>query len=419
MGKLIVILISVIWLAQSDIFAVITVGSEGWSNYRHQADGCRAYQILRKGGIKKENIVMLSYDDIPNASENPLKGSLYSKYGDNYFEVRKTCEIDYKSTDVTKENFKNVLLGNEQEMIGIGTGRVLKSTDQDMVFLFYEDHGNEGIISFPSKSYLFVDELQALLKEMFSKRKFKKLAFFINACFSGSMWEEKYIENLYSITAAHPYQSAYAIYRPPHKIEGRTLTAFLSSEYAARWMDDVEYNDTSKKTLYDHFLHVRSQTIESEVCQWSDTFFARETKLSEFVGRCITSSFDEAKDSIPLKYDDGVYEEDSYLYTLQLAAQEDAQDRSIGIKLNRELDQRKFVDITLGYLGEKYQINLKNPDEMAGTDMKCYKDLVSLWDEKCSSIGEYGMKVFKLFRRFCKRQSQQKENLIADIQKLC
>lgn len=35
---------------------------------------CHAYQVLKRGGIKDENIVVFMYDDIANDEENPRPG---------------------------------------------------------------------------------------------------------------------------------------------------------------------------------------------------------------------------------------------------------------------------------------------------------------------------------------------------------
>jgi legumain len=35
---------------------------------------CHAYQILKRGGLKEENIVVFMYDDIANSPENPRPG---------------------------------------------------------------------------------------------------------------------------------------------------------------------------------------------------------------------------------------------------------------------------------------------------------------------------------------------------------
>lgn len=39
-----------------------------------QADVCHAYQLLKKGGLKEENIVVFMYDDIANHEINPRPG---------------------------------------------------------------------------------------------------------------------------------------------------------------------------------------------------------------------------------------------------------------------------------------------------------------------------------------------------------
>nr|GFB61129.1 vacuolar-processing enzyme-like [Tanacetum cinerariifolium] len=58
----------------STTWAVLVAGSYGYYNYRHQADVCHAYQILKKGGLKDENIIVFMYDDIANDPNNPRAG---------------------------------------------------------------------------------------------------------------------------------------------------------------------------------------------------------------------------------------------------------------------------------------------------------------------------------------------------------
>ena len=58
------------------IWVVLVAGSNGYWNYRHQADVCHAYQIVHKHGIPDENIIVMMYDDIANNRENPEKGKV-------------------------------------------------------------------------------------------------------------------------------------------------------------------------------------------------------------------------------------------------------------------------------------------------------------------------------------------------------
>ena len=45
-------------------------GSNGWFNYRHQADVCHAYQIVHAHGVPDDHIIVMMYDDIAYAKEN-------------------------------------------------------------------------------------------------------------------------------------------------------------------------------------------------------------------------------------------------------------------------------------------------------------------------------------------------------------
>ena len=48
-----------------------------------QADVCHAYQILKKGGLKDENIIVFMYDDIAFNPENPRPGVIINKPNGN------------------------------------------------------------------------------------------------------------------------------------------------------------------------------------------------------------------------------------------------------------------------------------------------------------------------------------------------
>lgn len=58
-----------------------------------QADVCHAYQILKKGGLKEENIVVLMYDDIAMHELNPRRGTIinHPQGEDVYAGVPKVC----------------------------------------------------------------------------------------------------------------------------------------------------------------------------------------------------------------------------------------------------------------------------------------------------------------------------------------
>lgn len=54
-------------VATENHWAVLVAGSNGFWNYRHQADICHAYQIMVNNGIPKDQIITFSYDDVATA----------------------------------------------------------------------------------------------------------------------------------------------------------------------------------------------------------------------------------------------------------------------------------------------------------------------------------------------------------------
>lgn len=57
-----------------NIWAVLVAGSSGYENYRHQADVCHSYQVLKSHGVPDERIIVMMYDDIAHNRDNPTPG---------------------------------------------------------------------------------------------------------------------------------------------------------------------------------------------------------------------------------------------------------------------------------------------------------------------------------------------------------
>merc|ERR1719453_813359 len=105
---------TVVAASPSNHYAVLVAGSKTYSNYRHQADVCHAYQVVKSKGIPEENIIVMAYDDIANSPSNPFPGKLFNKptaAGTPGKDVYAGCKIDYSGSDVTPDNFAAVLTG--------------------------------------------------------------------------------------------------------------------------------------------------------------------------------------------------------------------------------------------------------------------------------------------------------------------
>lgn len=247
--------------ANTDHWAVIVAGSNGFWNYRHQADACHAYQIMKKNGIPESNIIMMAYDDVANDSENPFPGQIFNKPGNNSVDVYAGCNIDYKGDSVTPSNFLNILRGNSTGVSG-GNGKVLKSTENSKVFINFADHGAPGLIAFPNE-YLYANDLNSTITYMHENKLYKEMVLYIEACESGSMFEGILADNIdvYAITAANAEESSWGTYcYPDDQVNGVHINSCLGDLFSVNWMEDADATSPSTETLDAQFEKVKTLT---------------------------------------------------------------------------------------------------------------------------------------------------------------
>jgi legumain len=74
---------------------------------------------------------------------------------------------------------------------------IIDSGPADNIFINFVDHGAPGLLAFPS-SELHARTLQDTLLDMYQRKQFAKLVLYIEACESGSMFEDLLSDNLNS-----------------------------------------------------------------------------------------------------------------------------------------------------------------------------------------------------------------------------
>jgi len=154
-------------------------------------------------------------------------------------------KIDYYGKDVTPDNFIAAITGDADALTITDertTGKVLTSTKQDNVYIYFSDHGDSNLIVFPDQ-YLYADELNDALKVMNEKGLYKELVFYLEACHAGSMFDLELPTNIsiYTTTAANPKESSYAEYCSYEaKVNGTLIGSCLGDEYSVRFMEDID-----------------------------------------------------------------------------------------------------------------------------------------------------------------------------------
>uniref|UniRef100_A0A0K8SFZ5 legumain n=2 Tax=Lygus hesperus TaxID=30085 RepID=A0A0K8SFZ5_LYGHE len=247
---------------ETNSWALLVAGSNGYYNYRHQADICHSYHVMINEGIPAEKIIVMMYNDIAYNTDNPTPGVIINK--PNGTNVYAGVKIDYTGDDLTPQNFLNILSGNKTSMKGIGTGRDIESDENTNLFVYFADHGGTGMLCFPNDN-LMADDLENTLSQMRRKKKYDKFIFYVEACESGSMFDNILPEHtdIFVMTAAARDESSWGWY-----CDDGTC---LGDEFSVRWMEHMDSEKTGTlETFFHQYQHVRTAVTKSHVQVYGD-----------------------------------------------------------------------------------------------------------------------------------------------------
>ncbi|XP_068334549.1 vacuolar-processing enzyme-like [Pyrus communis] len=410
-------------------WAVLVAGSNEYYNYRHQADICHAYQILKKGGLKDENIIVFMYDDIAYNPENPRKGVIINK--PNGRDVYKGVPKDYTGTDVNSNNFYNVILGNKSALTG-GSGKVLRSGPNDHVFIYYADHGSAGLLAMPTDGdYVYAKDLIRVLKKKHASRGFKSMVLYVEACESGSMFDGILPRNLniYATTAANPEESSYGMYCPGE--DPRVAEEYgtcLGDLYSISWMEDCDISDSRKETLQQQYERVRRRTNKSHVMQYGDMSRRQQFLVTYMGGYLSKRSTSTSNISSPL-ISRAVNQRDTKLHYFQhklgrapTGSQEELEARK---QLLDEIAHRKHVDDSIHKIGEllfgrressNMLMKVRPRGQPLVDNWDCFKKLLKIYEKYCGHFSAYGMKYTRAIANMCNAGITAEKMVVASDQ---
>eukprot|EP00210_Caulerpa_lentillifera_P004628 g4414.t1 len=443
--------------------AVLVAGSRGYQNYRHQADICHAFQVLKKGGLDPDRIITFVYNDIAYNGNNPYPGRIFNRPGGT--DVYHGCAKDYTGTDVNRDVLFAVLKGDSRAVRGIGSGRVLSVNSEQRVFFAYSDHGSVGSIGMPFGPSIYANELNAVLQSMISNKAFKEMVFYLESCNSGSMFAGFYTrwqKSIFIATASSSYESSYATYCPyedtfePIIPNATYVGACLGDLFTVSWLEDTNKIDRAEQLIADQIRRVQKRTSDygtfragSHLTQFGDSDgVIRREVVGNFLSYYSAPSGWTRSDVIQLfdsydyklnknKKDNEEEEEESERkasngydqWTADLIGmyrQNLDNERSENeVIFLRELESRRNVDkairtmleslIKLGVLPKDTSVqrfaqeliprdgasSIDDQNIQVVNDWDCLKQMVSVWEESCGELTDYSRQYTRTFVNLC------------------
>lgn len=252
-------------------WALLIATSEGWANYRHQADVLAMYRLLKANGYTDDRIILIMEDDLAYNKLNPTPGFISTlPNGENMY---KDVHIDYHVSDLSPTDIRRILLGERSERLR----EVIDADSDDNVFMFWSGHGSYGQLNWLDEMEGFSAGLaRQTFQIMHEKQRYRKLLCCIEACYSGSVMREiEGVEGILAITAASPFETSKAdVYNP-------MLHVWMSNRFTSSLIESI--TKQPGLSLRDLYNQLARQTVGSHATVYN----------AEYYGNMYTNTMDE------------------------------------------------------------------------------------------------------------------------------
>ena len=264
--------------ALEDNYAVLVAASQGWKNYRHQADVLGFYHYLKEKGYDDDHIVLIMADDIAYNERNPLQGVVRRELsGTNLYE---DVQIDYRLGTLTLSDLKQILAGEPSEAYPVTLG----SGTNDNVLFFWSGHGTQQGWEWKDTEHLDA----GFARSMFSDMQFRKMFAIIETCYSGGVAQGcTGIPGLLMMTAANPHETSKA------DAFDNELQVYLSNTFTSSIL--AQFGRNPMCSIYDLYLHAFDKTQGSHVMVYNAEHYGNLyfNDMSEYLSPKIGMDFEK------------------------------------------------------------------------------------------------------------------------------
>lgn len=404
-------LIALLSVATADKWALFVSAFSGYSNYCITSTVCRGYDIIHDAGIPEDHVVYMGFTNVFEHEKNPFPGKIFTDISEGPgVDYAPGCRyhMDYTDKQVSAELFMATLSGDKAEvtkLTGVENPRVIESTSEDTIFVYYMDHGAPGFCQVGS-SMLKKSFLMETITKMYNNKQYSKLVFYFEACFSGSMFTDLPSGmNVYAMTGADESHEAMECNCPPNDIvDGKHMNTCLSAFFDHHWMTEVT-NNGADLTLNKMHKIVHDNTAvytEQNISKFGDIDTIGETPLSDYIGNY--------KPTYSPKYtqctDPNNYEDVPALLAKWAAIRAEDNTESAMENYKKIVMQEAYKDVVVMRAAREFFKDDKKADAAKTTtpasyDKECVNDLAFTFVAKCEYTLPMRMEHVKIMQNIC------------------
>ncbi len=177
--------------ALTNQYAVLVQGSDGYDNFRHQADVLNVYQTLRRGGFPDDHIILIIDKSVASDAANIEPGVIRAMPngpdllgGTTAGSGIPAAEVDYDNSVLKPQDVADILAGRSSSRLPV----VLPQDAGQNVLFYWSGHGNSaehgGTDEFSWCDNSYGDGFTAtLLRQTAEQMKYRKLFIVAEPCY--------------------------------------------------------------------------------------------------------------------------------------------------------------------------------------------------------------------------------------------
>lgn len=324
----------------------------------------------------------------------------------------------------------------------------MRSNKDSKVFIYFANHGANGLLAFPNLEYLFANDFAEALKTMHKKGLYGEMVIYMEGSNSGSMFEDILPDNIkiYGLSASESRETGFATYCfPDDVINGEHIGTCLGDVFSANLIEEAEKSDISKMTIEQLTKRVKSLTKEfSAVNAFGDNSFNQEP-----IGNFISNSdleFPSTPEDNPVGYSHSILHQllhpyqSTYLQAPQvssrtynkhgsainardakihylmsrltmLRAKQDPDEtdqiriHKLSLSLTMELHRRMRIDhVFEEFLSKSAPIPPHSSPNVPPKNFMCLKRMMDVYEKSCGNkMDEYELQYVNIFVQECEK----------------
>lgn len=294
MVSALILILGLLSLVSCDKHAIIIGPRNKYPDYGVQSESCRMYKDLVAGGVKPENIILMSTKRVSYHRWNPWPGQLFTDDSPDALgkDYHHGCieNIDYEEEDMRGPVLLAIMRGDIEQarnLTGKENPRVLTSTDEDDVMFYLTSHGGPGSIAVGNTS-VHENDFISTIKYMYENKMYKHFFILLEACYSGSMFVNLPQDiNVYAIASTDPEHESWESHCPPDDdiVNGKKMGACLSCYWdnSMEWFMEGGSHHTLDE-LHEHSHAFVAEHSDQNTSHWGDIKGMGTLPISEFMG---------------------------------------------------------------------------------------------------------------------------------------